>query len=219
MWNEACSERPVGSSWSLALQNSRGTNNSIRPFSPTHAVLYALLYYCCHTAPLLGGTEQRTDATYTLPWSSAWGERGIDRPVVLIPSMYHNWSRPEGTGCLEWFCVTCLCEGFAWCNGYHLASSRRQTALVDIAQGLRQSNHDTLWFYSLLWWCFSLDTASSAWMVWTDPPLFNVGFFLYPSFIKDFVSVSQTHLSVIRTEPSLEVCEVSWLRWIFPPPY
>lgn len=202
MWNEACSERPVGSSWSLALQNSRGTNNSIRPFSPTHAVLYALLYYCCHTAPLLGGREQTTDATYTLLWSSAWGERGIDRPVVLIPSMYHNRSRPEGTGCLEWFRVTCLCECFAWCNGYHLASSRRQTALVDIAQGVRQSNPDTVVLLLAVMMLQSrYSHLSMDGMDWSTSV--QCGFFLYLSFIKDFVSVSQTHLSVIRTEPSL----------------
>lgn len=156
--------------------NSRGTNNSIRPFSPTHTVLYAPLYYCCHAAPRLGGREQRTHVTYTLPRSSAWGERGVDRPVVLIPSMYHSWSRSEGTGCLTWFQLTWLREGFVWHKSYQLASSRRQTALVDIAQGVRQSNHDALWFYSLLWWCSRLDTAISAWMVWTDPALSTVFF-------------------------------------------
>lgn len=157
---------------------------------PQHIVLFALLSYCCHTAPLLGGKEPRMCVTYTLPWSSAWEERGVDRPVSSHPS---TTTEADLRGQVTWNyfelldCVRVLRDTTA--TSRHPPEGRLHSLIL-----LREWDSLTmmLWFYSLPWWCSSLDSVISAWMVWTDTGLFSVGFFLHLSFIKDFVPVSQT---------------------------
>lgn len=206
--------------WTLPCKTA-GEQITCSGLFPQHTLLF--MHKCIVTAYavlLLRGREQNLRVTHSHAMVKCLGRKGRGR-AVLVPSVYLGWCRPKGTGCLKWFQITLLCEGFVWCNSYLLASCRRQAARCDIAQGIRCSERNALRFYFLLWWCSSLDRTISAGLVWTDLALFKLcsegHFFLH--LFKGIFPVSQPHLWVIRTVPSPQVYEISWVRQIFLPPY